>query len=297
MQFQFSYAASKLEKTFNTLDEAFKFWEVVPQPVIDLEDTDLEYVLTFLGRLTTTPEYQNIQSRPSLKQRLIDAFNLMATDHEIRDLAVTIIDNGLSSCDDRIISALDEIELIVRIRQVGNSEAELRKLGRSMLLVEMVNKKAQEHAKTLTWVDEIEIHLAFQIGLAKKLELPLSTQNMIFRQSAQITDTQIQAHGDEILRACSEERVEAYLKTWDPWMKHQRRLSVTPYKELPMEPGIRKKEECIISCCVPEEPVLYNGKVYDYATFVEIYIDKGIDPFTRALIKWSELRRIEFRSQ
>jgi len=34
-------------------------------------------------------------------------------------------------------------------------------------------------------VDEIEVYLAFQIGLAEKLNLPVKTRNMIFRRCVQ----------------------------------------------------------------------------------------------------------------
>ena len=294
VRFNFSHAASKPLQTFKTLDVAFKFWEIEPRPVIDLEGQVLGSILTFLSRLTTTPEYQNLLSRPRLKQRLVEAFNLMVSNDEMKDLVVTIITHGLISCDDRLISALDEIELVVQLPQVGDSEAELRKLGRGMLLLEMVDKEAQKHAQTLSWVDEIEISLAFRIGLTQKLGLPLSTQNMRFRNCAQITDEQILATGDVILQKCRDECVDAYLKTWGPWMKYQRSLFVTPYEMLPVaeEQLGREQEKCPILLCIPQEPVLYNKQIYDYDAFVRVYIDTGINPITREHIIWGELQRL-----
>ena len=292
MHFYFSHATSKPNHTFNTLAEAFTFWEVVPKPEIELEDNDLTDVLDFLGRLTTTAEYQNLQSRPGLKERLKEAFNLMATDEEMKNLSIALITNGLSSCDDRIISALDEIELAVRIRQVGDSEAELRRLGRGMLLLEMVDKKAQEHATTLTWVDEVEISLAFRTGLAERLDLPLSTRNMIFRRCAQITDEKLQAIGDVILKECTPKRIEAFLSTWDPWIRHQRKLSVSPYDTLPVAEAEGVKQECVITRCPTDWPVMYNEQVYDYKSFVEIYVNQGVDSFTRQPLQWKKLQRI-----
>ena len=80
----------------------------------------------------------------------------------------------------------------------------------------MVNAKAKAHKETLTWVDEIEIYLAFQIGLAERFNLPVKTRNMIFGACAQVTEAQLQAFGDEIEQECTNEKLEAFLQTWSP---------------------------------------------------------------------------------
>jgi hypothetical protein len=76
-------------------------------------EMNLRNILNFLSWLTGTAEYKNLQARPVLAKRVIEAFSLMAEGESIKVRAFDIIEEGLTSCDDRIISALEEIELMV----------------------------------------------------------------------------------------------------------------------------------------------------------------------------------------
>jgi len=302
MRFIFSRPAAVQSRVFTTLNQVLQFWKEAAQCEIELPEPTIDAhflpnVLRFLGRLIETAEYKNPQTRAALAVRVLDAFNLMAEDPEIKTRAVDLIYHGLASCDDRIISALDEIELMVRVYNIERENIQdpetLRALGRSFLLLEMVNAKAKAHMETLTWVDEIEVQLAFQIGLAERLNLPVSTKNMIFRGCAQITSEKIQAAGTAILEECDDERLEAFLKTWSPWMKFQRSL-VPAYETLPLADRVLGNEECcLITQEIPENPVLYNGQVYDYEAFVGWYRTTGKDPIeAKSTIDLKKLMRM-----
>jgi len=300
MQFIFSQPAAEQSRVFTTLNQVLQFWKQAAQCEIPLnEPTIVEHlpnVLRFLGRLIETAEYKNPQTRAALAVRVLDAFNLMAEDEEIKTRAVDLIYHGLASCDDRIISALDQIELMVRVYNIERQDIQnpeiLRALGRSFLLLEMVNAKATAHMETLTWVDEIEVQLAFQIGLAERLNLPVSTKNMIFRGCAQITSEGIQAAGTAILEECDDAKLNAYLATWAPWMKFQRNF-VPAYDTLPLTDRVLGNEECLITHEISENPVLYNGQVYDYEAFVGWYRMTGKDPIDQSPIDLQKLMRIE----
>ena len=159
----------------------------------------------------------------------------------------------------------------------------------------MVNAKAKAHKETLTWVDEIEIYLAFQIGLAERFDLPVKTRNMLFRGCAQVSSEQLQAFGDEIEQECTDEKLEAFLQTWSPWVKFQKQAQVIPaYEELTVaDRELTDDDTCVITLCAPDEPVLYNGRVYDYGSFVYQYQTDGRDPVDRAKIDLSQLQRIK----
>ena len=117
---------------------------------------------------------------------------------------------------------------------------------------------------------------------------------MIFRHSAQIMDEQILAIGDSILKECTEERVEIYLKTWGPWMKYQRSLIVTRYDQLPISQVESKEQpECSVGLIITSQPVLYQSQIYDYKNFVTMYRDTGLNPFTRQQLDWSQLKRLK----
>ncbi len=305
MQFHTGQAATTPTVTLQNLDlnKTLDFWLAAskdsslnkPSLIINEHAQD---VISFLSRLTATAEYNNPSSRPLLAKRVIAAFQCMQEDDQIQTRAIDIIYQGLRSCDDRIISALDEIEVMIRIYRLeknGGSVEDLRKAGKSFLLLDMVNKKAKAFVKTLPLVDEIEVYLAFQIGLAERFDLPISTRNMIHRSSAQISDSDIAKKGDEIEKAYSDEELNKFLKTWSPWIVHQRRLSIPKYENLPIDDNFLMKKEptCLITQNSTKYPVLYKTNVYDYEAFTKWFVLNGTDPTTREAIDIMQLRRVQ----
>ncbi len=303
MEFYFSHAGAIPTIRLADLEAALTFWvkaanneALVPPKIAIVEDRDRKNVVTFLTRLTATAEYQNLQARPLLACRVLEACDQMAQDAVIKAKACDIIHRGLASCDDRIISALEQLELMLLLHKLENTQQtieDLKALGKSFLLLEMVNRKATAHKKTLTWVDEIEIYLAFQIGLADRFKLPVKTRNMFFRGCAQITDAQLAQFGNEIEKAYTDEMLDAFLKIWDPWVKHQRRCAVPAYETLALSDQLVEQDQtCLIAGIAPKQPVLYAGNIYDYNGFVTWYVEKGTDPATRSSIDLKELKRL-----
>jgi hypothetical protein len=289
---------------FPDLDAALTFWvkatndATLTNPPITIDPgMNLRNVLNFLGRLADTAEYKNLQARPMLAKRVIEAFSLMAEDEDIKGKAFIIIHHGLSTCDDRIISALEQIELMVllhKIKNTSHTEEELRALGKRFLLLEMVNEKAKAHTSNLTWVDEIEVYLAFQIGLAEQLDLPVKTRNMTFRRCAQITDEQINQAGDAVVKECTAEKLNDFLESWSPWTEHQKKNgSVPAYEKLPaVGKPLESNDSCPITQDIPEKPVLYGSTVYDYDPLIQCYRTSGINPVDRSKMDLGELKRI-----
>jgi E3 ligase-like protein (putative virulence factor) len=283
-----SNAAAVPTQTFPNLDAALTFWvksadEILTTPPITIAPgEDLDNVLRFLRRLTETAEYKNPKARPVLAMRVIDALRQMAEDASIKDRAFEIIQEGLISCDDRIIDALEEIELMVLLHQIettSHTETELKALGRRFLLLEMVNEKAKAYTSTLKWVDELEVYLAFRIGLAEKLNLPVKTRHMSFRRCSQVTDKQINQARDAVLSECTEEKLNNFLKSWSPWIKHQKKTATVPaYEDLPVTArNLASSDICPITRDVPVKPVLCGNVnvVYDYDALVQCYRTNG----------------------
>ena len=301
MRFHFSQRASQPTQQFASIQQGLQFWanlaeeEQVPQLTFN------EYankVLDFLTRLTSTAEYKNTHTRSFLAKRVVDMFKKMSEDSEVKEEAVNSIYYATDTCDDRIISGFNEIELMIEIRNIENenfSEEDLKDLGRRFLLLEMVNEKAKEHVESLRFVDEIEVYLAFQIALADRFNLPTKTRNMIFRRCADITDAQIQEFGNQIEAACTDEKLNAYLETWSPWIKYKRKSNIPSYGQLPIDSETRVDDEtiCPISQDKPEKAVSYRGWIYDYEYFIGHYQANGNDPKTPSeRIDISELKRI-----
>lgn len=256
-------------------------------------------MVEFLGRLSNTAEYRNLQTRTILAKRIFKMVSFLAENEETKTKAFEIIHEGLTSCDDRIIAALDDVELLEKIHAAEKdspsveAERKLRSLGLALYRLEEVRRHAAAHMRTLTWVDEVEVQLAFQIGLTQMLGLPLSTQNMLFRGCAGVSDEKIAATGQKILRESTKERIDQFLACWDPWTRHNRRKGLLAYEELPLEAmPTQGPVQCIILQEEAAMPVRHGQNVFGYDAFCKIYVESGKDPCTNMPIDWSDVRRV-----
>ena len=202
MQLHFSRSAGQPEQQFSDLEQGFAFWRRLASSNSEIPELDLRYdqaddLVCYLGRLTGTTDYQNQTSRPVLAQRVMAVMSLLAGNDWIRETALRHIHDALSSCDDRIILALDDLETLQLLTSAetlafeNRDLSELKALGLQMMRLDAVKRFVRDHMKTLSWVDAIEVELAFQIGVRQQLDLPGSTQHMIFRGCANVSDQDI----------------------------------------------------------------------------------------------------------
>ena len=304
MRFIFGRQAAALDEiTFSSLEQALSFWTALDRtvrvPRIVLQESDKADMVQFLGRLSNTAEYRNLQTRTILAKRILKMVSFLSENEETKAKAFEIIHEGLTSCDDRIIAALDDVELLEKIHAAEKdspsveAERKLRSLGLALYRLEEVRRYATAHMRTLTWVDEVEVQLAFQIGFTQMLGLPLSTQNMLFRGCAGVSDEKIAAIGQKILRESTKERIDQFLACWDPWNRHNRRKALPAYEELPLE---ATPTQGPVQCTVLQEkaamPVRHGQNVFGYEAFCKVYVESGKDPCTNMPIDWSDVRRI-----
>ncbi len=317
IRFYFSRRAAAVRVPVpSDIKEGLLFWvKCLPEgceieiPSIDIpRERDKELACRYLARLTNTEEFKNHTTRSMLAERVLSLFQAMSRDEELKEFLLRVIETGLETCDDRVASSFDQMELKVRLHQAeekakkGISEEELRNLARGLVMLKKVDAKAREHIATLGWVDEIEVHLAFQIGLRERLGLPLLTQNMIFRRCARVTDAQIGTAGDAIERETSKEEIQEELEGLDAWKIYLRRKEIKPYAKLPEAETIPEgvSWECPISATnfINEgvgNPVLFRKVIVDYDSLTKAYINTGRDPFTNKSMNWSDVdvRRVQ----
>jgi len=258
-------------------------------------------MITFLDRLANTAEYRNIQTKQPLASRVLDMVSCISQDDDIKKQALDLIHEGLISCDDRIIATLDDIELFGRIQEAERespapaSEEKLRSLGLALYRLEEVRKYARRHMAGLNWVDEVEVQLAFQIGLTETLQLPLSTQNMIFRRCANVTDEQIADAGREILENCIDRNINQFLQSWDPWKRHIRRKIIPAYETL-NSVNVDNVVQCDILQEETNKLVKCKNNFFDYDALCKAYVQSGQNPITREPINWSDVFQLRLNS-
>ena len=302
MYFHFSRNAGQSEQQFLNMEQALAFWRnLAPSsaetPVLPLRPDQAADLIHFLGRLTGTADYQNQASRPVLSQRVIDVMALLAGSVRVRVDALMRIHNAISTCDDRVILALDDLETLQLLTSAetmavrNRNPCELRALGLKMMRLDEVKRIAHDHMKTLNWVDDIEVELAFQIGVRKQLDLPGSTQNMTFRRCAHVSEQDIAKAVEQVKKNCSEAHLNVYLDRWAPWQKYQRHQSMPTFDHLKS-----KTVACINDCTICGEKtnrmVALGDCHLDYDALCKTYLENGKNPLTNTPMDWSTVVRL-----
>lgn len=302
IQFHFSQWAAAVTKELASIEDAVTFWEsLVPSFSVTITGKYIKHkiqVCRFFSRLINTPEYTNENTRKSLATRVFEMLFCMDKEQSLCERIELLICGAQDTCDDRIIFGMDDIEIEIKIYECEQlevskvAEQKLLELAKGLFFLEKVRAYAREYSKNLQWVDEVEVYLAFQIGLSKPLGLPLTTTNMIFARYSQVSQSHIEQAEKEIQQDYSEIGFQEFLNQWEPWQKYQRRLAVVPYENLPIsETKLPDDGICIIMQEKPENPVLYDGHWYEYSAFVENYIKQGKDPYTRDSIDWKDVQK------
>ena len=301
MQFHFSRSAGQPEQQFSNVVEGLTFWRQLASADSEIPELSLMHdqatdLVRYLGRLTSTADYQNQATRPVLAQRVMAITALLTGSDRIRNEAMDHIHHALTSCDDRIILALDDLDTMQLLDSAerkafaGNAD-ELRELGLQMMRLDEVKRIARDHMKTLKWVDEIEVELAFQIGVRQQLALPGSTQHMIFRRCAKVSDQDIANAVNQVNTRCSDDNLQAYLAQWDPWQKYLRRQEVPTFDQLPQK-TVDRIEDCAISAEKTPKMVALGDDHLDYDALVRAVVEYGKNPLTNSPMDWSNVFRL-----
>ena len=306
MQFIFSRQAEQLEQPFDTLGQAFAFWQNLACSStatleLSLRHDQTDDLVVFLGRLKETADYKNQGSRLLLAQRVMEIMEFLNRNEPVRDRALDCIHEAISSCEDRIILAIDDLETLqMRIsaetRAIENNDpADLRALGQQMMILDKVREIARDHMRKLRWVDEIEVELAYRIEVSKYFPMPGSTQNMVFRSSAGVSDDDIASACTAIQSACSEAQLESYLNQWAPWQKYQRHLATPPFDQL-RQYGVEHIAPCTICGEKTVKMVMVGNHPMDYDTLCRTYLENGKNPLTNTPLEWSAVVRLTEQS-
>ena len=287
---------------FNNFQMAFAFWRElaaadVETPTLTLPSHQSRELVIFLEKLTTTADYKELASRPILAQRIIETLLSVLGNEQIQDEALALIHDAISTCGDRVILALDDLETLELQESAKNlavkhdDPSKLLALGQKMMHMEKLKLIALEHAAKLPSVDEVEVVLAFQIEIRKHLELPGVTEHMLYRPCAEVSQQDIDEALVQLNNSCGEEQLQKFLKTWEPWQIYQRHLTIPPFTRLPLQ-TVDHIGECLIDCEIKDEMVMLNNTHMSYQALCKAYELTGNNPLTNTPLDWSEVVRL-----
>jgi hypothetical protein len=315
---------------FADLHAAMAFWRPLATPEaqtahaqsateldVHANSQQLGFFLTFLWRLRSTADFENINSRPLLAQRVVELTDRLAASESLAALCHERIGQALESCGDRVIWAMNQLEIAVRVHQAQQGaapEQELRDLGRSLLRLQVVHQHAAAKVEKLRVVDPIEVYLAYETRLARPLGLPLSTQKMLYSRISNVTKSDVRAASLAATQADADPRqVEAYLATWEPWQGLLRRQQADGYnwqRLPPMPPGATLEGDQV--CVLTQETVADlqasgsdivalrgasgQWEPYDLHSLLQWWAQQGTHPLQRTPMRLEDIHRAGYEN-
>ncbi|HHZ8503216.1 TPA: NEL-type E3 ubiquitin ligase domain-containing protein [Morganella morganii] len=148
----------------------------------------------FLNRLKET---ENFRKDPGFKAQIASWLTQLAEDDALRVKTFAMATEAMSSCEDRVTLALNQMKNVVRIHDAekgkyDNNLSELVSAGREMFRLEKLELIARDKVRTLRNVDEIEVYLGYQNKLKEQLELSSVAAKMRFFEVSYITESDLQ---------------------------------------------------------------------------------------------------------
>ncbi len=171
----------------------------------------------FLDRLRET---ENFEKDPGFKAQISSWLALLAEDDVLRAKTFAMATEATSSCQDRITLALHQMKNVQLVHNAekgvyDNNLPGLVSTGREMFRMEMLERIAREKARTLAFVDEIEVYLAYQNKLKKPLGLTSVTAKMRFFGVSGVTASDLRS-AERQVKAAENSEFSEWILQWGP---------------------------------------------------------------------------------
>ncbi|AZL74814.1 NEL-type E3 ubiquitin ligase domain-containing protein [Pseudomonas oryziphila] len=211
-------------------------------------EPESEALLQLFAELTGTSDYR--EAREDLGNRLWDMIEAASEQSTLREELFNWAGSG-RTCADSVIGCFSALEVRVQVAQMlrradaGQAEGRRLEMARRLFRLEQVQAYARadlprvERALRRQYpdesVDEVEVDLAYRIGLAERLSLPRQPRTMQFRSMAHVGDEQLadaersvraaEANGEVLARFISQRDF------WQAYLKQQHATSLDEVQE------------------------------------------------------------------
>ncbi|ECJ2496023.1 E3 ubiquitin--protein ligase [Salmonella enterica subsp. houtenae] len=170
-----------------------------------------------LDRLSET---ENFKKDAGFKAQISSWLTELAEDEELRARTFVMATEATSSCEDRVTFFLHQMRNVQLVHNAEKGEyddnlAALVATGRVMFRLEKLEQIAREKVRTLAFVDEIEVWLAYQNKLKKSLGLTSVTAEMRFFGVSGVTVTNLQAAELQV-KAAEKSEFREWILQWGP---------------------------------------------------------------------------------
>lgn len=182
-----------------------------------------EDLFIIFSRLTTTAEAQAV--RQDLSRRIWEMIEAASDNAELRYDLMNIAASP-RSCTDSVLMAFSNLEVQMELAKVSwiqpAQPQKLYELGKSLFRLDKLAKLADAHCASLVRAggaapDELEVLLAYRIGLARTLELPGQPQSMTFKNLAGVTAQDLEYARRSVVSAELNLEHNIFISTLDFW--------------------------------------------------------------------------------
>ncbi len=165
-------------------------------------------LLTVVADTTRSAEYRSAATRPQLRARVWEMLKAVSENERIRNELFVIADDRATCGDGSTLEFMNlERELFVlNVMELAEGPAlkdQLLNASKKLFRLKLVDDIAQRDviARGAAFTEQSEVILAYRIGLADKLGLPVKSRNMLFSQTANVGQAAIDDAYTQVLTA------------------------------------------------------------------------------------------------
>ncbi|MFP3514970.1 NEL-type E3 ubiquitin ligase domain-containing protein [Pseudomonas sp. SIMBA_077] len=206
---------------------------------LDLKsDPSSEDFFFLLSRLTVTADAQSV--RQDLSRRVWEMIEAASQNQTLRRDLLDIA-AAPRSCTDSValtFSSLEVATYLARLTANGAAqEAELVNFAKGLFRLDQVEKIAAQAcadrlANSGRAADEVEVHLAYRIGLAQALDLPGQPQHMTFKVIADVSQADLDKARVQVELAEKTSKVSQFISRTEFWREHLNRTFSSEFAQL-----------------------------------------------------------------
>lgn len=138
-------------------------------------------LVEFLKRLKGTADYKEERTRGNVIVRVDQMLQDACGNKQFRDQMFTAIHSALTTCDDKVQYAFNDIEIYWKLFcGPPLSDVEFAKLLIGVRRLKLVNEFAKHQIATRGLGDHVEVYLGYQLALRERLSLPLSMEGILY---------------------------------------------------------------------------------------------------------------------
>ncbi|EGD7289587.1 E3 ubiquitin--protein ligase [Escherichia coli] len=172
----------------------------------------------FLDRLSDTISARNTSG---FREQVAAWLEKLSASAELRQQSFAVAADATESCEDRVALTWNNLRKTLLVHQASeglfdNDTGALLSLGREMFRLEILEDIARDKVRTLHFVDEIEVYLAFQTMLAEKLQLSTAVKEMRFYGVSGVTANDLRT-AEAMVRSREENEFTDWFSLWGPW--------------------------------------------------------------------------------